>query len=418
MNLNSLIDTIKRSIVTGTSADVEITDKSLLSGLLGEDSGGGRPFYRSILSQWRLDINDRFPLFMTVFRTLWSFFVAVVSLVYLAAGAVMLLLTGKWKDRSTSPRMNAVIFLSVVASLIVVAIMMVAFFFRNVLMFTPDNHVNDAGTLVMKQPCGKEHYVFLFNTAECWANTGIEVMEGDRLEMSASGAFYGRVQDLDSCASANVKLPFVLNNPSIKEADAIGGGIAKYCMYGKSDSRFGSLLCQIQPDALPCVSMCNDSVNGEIIVQLDMDAQNGSFASFDVRNSGLLYVAVNDIYLSQAVKDALKKESPEVKMELFGDAGVADSVINQCKESAWFNDNLGEILINIVVLRGEPGESAIVPFGLMSRMYRSIDEWTSKDWDNLFASLGIVAALLAADFAFGRVARSRRKNNGDGSSCV
>ena len=100
MNLNSLIDTIKRSIVTGTSADVEIHDKSLLSGVLAEDDGDGRPFYRSVFSQWKFDSADRFPMLMAAFRTLWSLFVAVVSLFYMMASVVMLLFTGKWKDRS------------------------------------------------------------------------------------------------------------------------------------------------------------------------------------------------------------------------------------------------------------------------------------------------------------------------------
>ena len=35
MDINSIIDTIKRSIITGTPAGVKITDKSFLAELLG-----------------------------------------------------------------------------------------------------------------------------------------------------------------------------------------------------------------------------------------------------------------------------------------------------------------------------------------------------------------------------------------------
>ena len=251
MDLNSLIDTIKRSIVTGTSADVEINDKSLLSGLMGEDAGrGGRPFYRRVLAGWRFDRRDRFPVVMLLCRTLWVLFALFVSLFYFLASLLMLLLTGKWKERSTSPRLNAVLFVSTIIVYVVMVAGMVSFFFTNVLFFSPDNHANGAGALVVKQPCGKEHYVFLFNTAECWVNTGIDLVEGDRFSVSASGAFYGRVQDLVDKANDNERLPFDYNPPL---SDSAGDNSAsRYCMYrvmeGRDSARFGSILCQIQPD--------------------------------------------------------------------------------------------------------------------------------------------------------------------------
>ena len=413
MNLNSLIDTIKRSIVTGTSADVEIHDKSLLSGVLAEDDGDGRPFYRSVFSQWKFDSADRFPMLMAAFRTLWSLFVAVVSLFYMMASVVMLLFTGKWKDRSRSPRMNAVIFLSVVIGFVVMAVLIVSFFFKNVLLFSPHNHVNDAGALVMKQPCGKEHYVFLFNTAECWANTGIDVMAGDKLQISASGAYYGRVQDLALCAKRNVELPFAWNNPSRKVSavysnhmDAMNKA-SGLCMYRGEGARFGSLLCQIQPDALPCVY--EDS--GVYMEQLDMDAEEGVYASVDVERSGKLYVAVNDIYLSDRVKSELKK-SAGYKEIFLGDSTFSDEQIDMLKENAWFNDNFGEILMNIVVIRSNPGDSSIFPYGIMPRFYRMIDDWTSNDWRGLLVSLSYIVAFLAADFTVGYVIRSRRRDDG------
>lgn len=418
MDLNSLIDTIKRSIITGTSADVEINDKSLLSGLMGEDAGGGgRPFWRRVLAGWRFDRRDRFPVAMLLCRTLWVLFGLVVSLFYFLASLLMMLLTGKWKERSTSPRLNAVLFVSTIIVYIVMIAGMVSFFFTNVLFFSPDNHANGAGALVVKQPCGKEHYVFLFNTAECWVNTGIDLVEGDRFAVSASGAFYGRVQDLVEKANDNERLPFDYNRPLSERAD--NSGVSRYCMYrvqgGSDPARFGSILCQIQPDTQPCICDYDgpDSVQGRII-QLRADSLDEGLNEFVADRSGLLHVSVNDIYLSRSNVEKMQKDANAV---LKASLGIDSSfVYEQGMEERWFADNIGEILMNVVVTRNAANASLLEPEGMMQSFYNYVDECVASPSKRtgLYKFLGIVAAVLLADFGLGFLLRGLHRGKGVG----
>lgn len=427
MDLNSLIDTIKRSIITGTSADVEINDKSLLSGLMGEDAGGGgRPFWRRVLAGWRFDRRDRFPVSMLLCRTLWVLFGFVVSLFYFLASLFMMLLTGKWKERSTSPRLNAVLFVSTIIVYIVMIAGMVSFFFTNVLFFSPDNHANGAGALVVKQPCGKEHYVFLFNTADCWVNTGIDLVEGDRFAVSASGEFYGRVQDLVDKAKSNEVLPFAYNSPLPRDVDS--SGVSRYCMYGVqegSDSaRFGSILCQIQPDIRPCICEYNettirkDTTDGRLgrIIQLRVDSLDEGLNEFVADRSGLLHVSVNDIYLSRSNVEAMKNDTNAALRESLG----IDSsfVYEEGMEERWFADNIGEILMNVVVSRNAASSSLLEPDGMMRSFYNYVDECVASPSKRagLYKFLGIVVAVLLADFGLGFLLRGvhRGKDRGRG----
>lgn len=418
MDLNSLIDTIKRSIITGTSADVEINDKSLLSGLMGEDAGGGgRPFWRRVLAGWRFDRRDRFPVAMLLCRTLWVLFGLVVSLFYFLASLLMMLLTGKWKERSTSPRLNAVLFVSTIIVYIVMIAGMVSFFFTNVLFFTPDNHANGAGALVVKQPCGKEHYVFLFNTAECWVNTGIDLVEGDRFTVSASGEFYGRVQDLVEKANDNERLPFDLNRPLSERADT--SGVGRYCMYrvqeGSDSARFGSILCQIQPDTRPCIcDYDGDTDSLGIIIQLRADSLDEGLNEFVADRSGLLHVSVNDIYLSRSNVEKMQKEANAV---LKASLGIDSSfVYEEGMEERWFADNIGEILMNVVVTRNAASASLLEPEGMMQTFYNYVDECVASPSKRagLYKLLGIVAAVLLADFGLGFLLRGMRRGKGGG----
>ena len=90
----------------------------------------------------------------------------------------------------------------------------------------------------MAQPCGSERNVYLYNTGQCWANTGIQVVRGDRVEVTASGAYYGRVADLYHCAKDNCVLPFDMVMPGLSydvagkdKQDMHSAQLTRLCMY-------------------------------------------------------------------------------------------------------------------------------------------------------------------------------------------
>ena len=405
MGLNSLIDTIKRSIITGTSANVKITDRSFFAELLGEDNNpeikgdeslGIKPF-------WKYDSNKRFPFISAVFRMTGSCFMCLVAVFYWIASMICWIFTGERKSKRTSARLNAIIFISIIIIYIVLIVSMIAFLINNVLLFPPNSAINSKGAITMEQPCGREHTVFLFNTAICWANTGVEVLTGDIIEITASGSFYGRVTDLYHRNRDNEKLDFSWNNTAypIKEGD-----FDTLCIYKKNDARFGSILCHIHSESEEnCYDSKQDSCSH--IIQL----ANGKTNKITVQSPGYLYVTVNDIYLTPEILEKIKN-NPDLQKELLP-YGHDQDLSKACSApSLWFNDNLGEILLNISVTRHViKNEGASISPRIYSYLYRLIEQEANSDdkWIHLAIAIGSITLLLSADYYCGRLIR-RRKN--------
>jgi len=63
------------------------------------------------------------------------------------------------------------------------------FFVQNVLLHRAELHINQFGTFIRKS-YNSEYAMFLYDPAEAWAVSGIQVQEGDKLYISASGAYH------------------------------------------------------------------------------------------------------------------------------------------------------------------------------------------------------------------------------------
>ena len=67
--------------------------------------------------------------------------------------------------------------------------------------------VNREGAFMPRKSFGREYGLFLFNTSDLWANTGIRIGKGDRVRISASGAFHSSLEDLRRDAQSNKANP-------------------------------------------------------------------------------------------------------------------------------------------------------------------------------------------------------------------
>ena len=74
---------------------------------------------------------------------------------------------------------------------------------KDSLLFQGEINVNEKGALLPTKSFEREYGIFLFNTSELWADTGIRVEKGDLLRISASGAFHSSVGDLYAYAKDN-----------------------------------------------------------------------------------------------------------------------------------------------------------------------------------------------------------------------
>lgn len=296
------------------------------------------------------------------------------------------------------------------------------FFIHDVILFQNKMAINECGAFVPTRSCDREYVLFMFNSSDVWANTGIQLQEGDRIRISVSGAFNSSIANLEHDTYFNCKSQYnwygnSLLNKRGSEKEEIGN-----CMYNGKKARFGSILFQIQPDA----EFCRYDTIGNKIHQLDVEDRE----MMDIKENGILYFAVNDIYLTDSViqkyitrnqkifnKDSISSQEflhyqdsvklfYKVQDSLFviGD-GLLDHFRSPRYREVWYNDNIGAILINIVIERK-------VTYGFLkpSNWYRHVEEdifaalekstMLGKVWSILYKSLYWTIILLGLGLVY------------------
>jgi len=399
MKLESLIETIKGSIATETPSDVKIVERSLLFDLFKRKGGWGRdpkvcgadgactdgdagdercddkPFAEVRLSRpdrIRLRRESRYPFCSMVAAAVVEGLLFVVDIFYWICSKAAGLFLGRKKWLYCSPRFNFVVLAASVVGCISLLVSIFAFYINDVLFFNNQTTINRCGALVTRQACGVDHYMYLFNTANLWSDTGIEVLEGDRVRISGSGAFYSDILDMKRAADKNRKPRYLLSNVSYpltdtlfnREEEAKG---AKFCMYAAKDAVYGSLLYQIIGETQqPQTRYDKEKKNPIRQVAINRKGRlDDNF--FEARESGVLHVAVNDIYLDAITVDSIRetKDSDDnlrSQLEIF----AKDSLMSAERARVWFNDNCGDILLNVTIER----RSGYNPYtSLMERVY-------------------------------------------------
>lgn len=454
MNIKSLLEAITSNTATTakTTTNYEVDDRSFLTELLS-GTHQTRIENRSdceilgITPFFDFRKTDKFPITIFIFRTLWKLMMLFPLCYYKIASLLAWAFSNrqeKFQSKINSARVNFVMFFCSIVLAIVLLVSTFFFFFNNVLLLNSNQLINDYGTIHMEQPCGIESCVYLYNTAQPWTNTGINIVKGDEVRISASGAFYGRVFDLVNSAKKNDTLPFSFINPSVIDTSLslYDTNVVSLCMYNKKDAVFGSLLYQIRKDnEFILYDSRDDNDDNPHIIQ-DNHKRNESF-SFTARHSGELYVSINDIYLSDKVlvllRDMPKKnieqhleiekinDATKIKSDMLFNRGLnwvkerkpkdkLDTIVenklaklyalvhsDSLFHKYWFDDNLGEILLNITVNRNVINNSN-VGGSFMSHAYRRIDKFFDKKWDEILFYVSIflliIAFLLYCDHKF------------------
>ncbi len=76
------------------------------------------------------------------------------------------------------------------------------FYVQNVLLYKADLQINQFGTFVRKS-YNSEYAMFLYDPAEAWAASGLQVQKGDRLFISSSGAYHTKYECLIDATRRN-----------------------------------------------------------------------------------------------------------------------------------------------------------------------------------------------------------------------
>ncbi|MBR1415676.1 MAG: hypothetical protein IJ570_07435 [Prevotella sp.] len=457
MNINSIIENIQAGLASGRDGNIKLTEHSYLLDLLdGKNTTASEKDKFTCDVNWRDFRNHRFPVTWLMMTFITFILKCIVFACYWLASQVWVLFVGKKnkKDLSLSPRFNFVLFVAAITLFVSMIIVMLVFFISDILLFNPNTGSNDRGAIAMEQPCGEEHYLYLFNTATCWANTGIKVLKGDEVTVTASGSFYSKIGDMEKSAKNNDTLRYSRTYVSQNyHKDPISDSTINLCMYheaeGKGENRgkarFGSLLVQVKDDYK---EPAHSSSSGKII-QLDT-IKDGKAPKFTVDSAGVLNFAVNDIYLSEEVLKSLianYNDMNSVLQDSFGgkpdnmysrieskdlanhvestDLGKLLEIGDSCKldrffclakkcPTIWFDDNVGEILLNITIVRNSPPSSIFTPM-VFSKGYRSLSHFmASADfWNMSFYGLITILLWLILDYNVGHYINRKKlgKNN-------
>ena len=151
----------------------------------------------------------------------------------------------------------------------------------------------------------KEVIYWLFNTADLWANSGIEVYEGDELTIKASGASYTAIHHLVNAADFNYmpqdKWVGTEGQPKFTPRDLLR---AEFRINKNYDE--GILLMKVLPkedannDEKWITSKPDSILTGGYIEVIGKERK-----SLKISKNGILHFAVNDIVLTNEVIDSM-----------------------------------------------------------------------------------------------------------------
>lgn len=280
--------------------------------------------------------------------------------------------------------LNLLLLLCCVITCIVILIKAFVFYVHDVLLFENEVRMNQQGAFVPTQSCDREYAFFIFTSSDLWANTGVQVMKGDRIKILASGAFNSSVCDLVDRVKSNDTLKYdwlpAMPSKLVRTRRNVG---LQQCLYYGHDAYFGSVLYQIQN------SLVKETDTLGIRQLKTVDSEEGLFEEVD--RNGTLFFAVNDIYLKPRIirsyandnrrfANSLKKGNNSNSLIITENrVAIRDTLLKQYKDSislfvpvvnnyaeiagdyfkqyfeknptVWFDDNMGDILICMEIER-------------------------------------------------------------------
>lgn len=406
MKIKSLIDTILQSIATGTASDVDINDRTFFSELM--DGRPGSPHnhaydMRPLKPVWRKD--KRFPVMSWLWSLLLCVITSVITAFYWLSSAVYRLFTGRRRDLQHSRRFNAALLFSAILVSLVLLVYAVVFFIKDVLLFDESMYSNKNGALVVEQPCSVEQYTFLFNSATPWYDSGIELVKGEVFEISYSGSFYGAIADMNSAATENRKLKYArtlstFNYPSDKVSESDKGDGPENIL---PQMPFGTLLYQIRTDTEEDMYRDTEKRGNERIIW-PVFKKNRIYKA-RARRSGTLRFAVNDNYIEPAeVPNATDATEPTEAPNPADTTKPTDTTKQaegrKLTQAMVFDDNVGELLVNVRVYRN-------TGVNLYKRAFRRMDNDNSMLL--VLIVLGGACVLLVCDWSLGKLLRNNKQ---------
>lgn len=404
----SLISAIYDAIFTETPSDVTINERSLISVMLdfkSQDTSWGHDDFKIPSYKGKSLMLSRYIIHYIVLAVL-----GIIWLIYWVYGWFYYLVTHRKRGMRPSLGVNFIIGSIVLIFSIITLIYILAFWTKDVVLSPNNARINDKGVITVDQPCFETHSFFLLNSATYWTSTDIQVSEGDKVYITASGSMYSDIYNMYRAADTNRVLKY--SRSIFGPYDPLPNDTfeARYCLYGRNSfdryddfwlfrlkkplreyPRYGSLLYQICPGHQ---SPVDNNIGREKVIQ-QMDFSKGKGYNFRAKKSGVLYLTFNDILLDNETYDSIQKSGLKVKGELRRHKILTRDSIHD--SHIWFQDNLGEVLVNVRIEKSICNNSLRCYEKITIFAYRGIIHISKHGYKALFIILGIIIGVLMID---------------------
>ena len=302
------------------------------------------------------------------------------------------------KDK-TFKSLNFEFFFSFILSILVLIIIYAFTLINDYILFDTKLHVNEQGALNPQKALNCEYAMYLFNTSEPWANTGVRINNGDLFRINISGATNTTIKEILEASRDNIepKHNWVFydkphSKKDIKQNEnALELCISKGAYYLRDTVIFGSMLYTIQSEGKSVVYEPQSVDRSEIFKWETVKPNQGTYnpCRFQrAKKSGYLYLAVNDIVFgrhnesqsSNVIDEQISRYNNIMKDE--GDPFPLDNkgitVLKQ-NGSYFYNDNLGQILVSVEIRRKIPFSFFSPPLNALREYeYGLSDTWQDK----------------------------------------
>lgn len=262
-------------------------------------------------------------------------------------------------------------------------------YIKEVLLYQNSISANANGALLPKKSLSREYGIYLFNTSELWANTGIAISKGDKIRLSVSGAFHSSVGDLYIDTKENTSAPQIRwigqklraeyasplkrNQEHVPQAEK-----NSVCVKKDGDAYLGAVLYAIVPEYEP-----RDPYYSKYSKVWNPKMAKEGLTVKD--NSGVLHLTVNDIYFRDTT--SIRYYADSIDSMRFGQKFNVDSLLRvdwipnrKDFSKIFYNDNMGQILVCVEIQHQIKGW---LPFWLNPRTaYR----WLEDHMDRFFAN--------------------------------
>lgn len=291
-------------------------------------------------------------------------------------------------------------------------------YLNDVILYENQLTINEQGAFNPQKSLNCEYANYLFNTADLWANSGIQVNENDRIRINISGGYNSWVNGAVNAAKNNTALlfPWVSYDTIYNEQDTSLGNSIDYCISrGDKGYRFGSAMYAIAPESWNLqdnpLRLQNDEQKNGFRQRLTGDTiKTGSRFLWKINDvfsnkyryrlfrlghpdsrdihpagkTGTLFFAVNDMYFDK--NDTINLD---IMRSFFNDSTTRSQLGEDfCKKAISghksnpkfdYDDNLGQLLVSVEIQR-------YVPFFFIypTMAYRFLEYHVNETLDSIF----------------------------------